>query len=439
MNNRYFLSVIIAGLASGLVGCASEPPLDVEKINAEYEAFLKATQEAKDKANDDAEAAEPDQTTATAAALPADAETCSYYGSLAANNGNLDNSIRYFDEAIRLKPDYSDAYIGRGLTYSLENDPDKSMADFNEAVRLAPKDEDAYFYRGLGYSASGESDPAIADLSKAIRLNPQYADAYMNRGIVYDSQGKLDPAIMDYSKTIELINLADKLAAEANKQNNAYSPPPPPPLPPTIKEAKEALATKLGVNPEQLKDKLSTALGLDPKQVKEFEAGGNSPAKQEIASWTIPTSKKELKQLALASVNAAVNRSIKRARARINKIKKKLLKWLEGPPPPQDNVKVTVKPAGVHFRLGSAYARKSEINGALANYNAAIKLDGWYAQAYYQRAVVYSAVQEYTSAILDGWQFLALVPNDPQAAQMQQWIKEWETKLAEKEKQGGAK
>ena len=102
---------------------------------------------------------------------------------------------------------------------------------------------------------------------------------------------------------------------------------------------------------------------------------------------------------------------------------------MEEPPPPQNNIKLTVNPAEVHLKLGSAYARKSEINGAVANYNRAIELDSQYAEAYYQRAIVYSAVQDYNSAISDGAQFLKLAPIDPRADQMKQWIEEWQNQV----------
>ena len=115
-----------------------------------------------------------------------------------------DKAIADYNEAIRLKPDFAEAYNARGNAYDEKGDHDKAIADYNEAIRLKPGLAEAYYNRGLAYRRKGDLDKAIADYTEAIRLKPDNAPAYHNRGIAYRKKGDLDKAIADYNEAIRL-------------------------------------------------------------------------------------------------------------------------------------------------------------------------------------------------------------------------------------------
>jgi tetratricopeptide (TPR) repeat protein len=117
---------------------------------------------------------------------------------------NYDLAIGEFSEAIRLKPDFEEAYYNRGHAYSDKGDYDKAIADFSEAIRLDPEDASIYNIRGDAYSKKGQNGRAIADFDKAIHLNPENASAYDRRGHVYDRKGDYSKAMTDYSEAIRL-------------------------------------------------------------------------------------------------------------------------------------------------------------------------------------------------------------------------------------------
>jgi TonB family protein len=53
--------------------------------------------------------------------------------------GDNASAINAFNEAIRLRPTFAEAYIMRGSIYQAVGQRDKALADFNEAIRLGPK------------------------------------------------------------------------------------------------------------------------------------------------------------------------------------------------------------------------------------------------------------------------------------------------------------
>ncbi len=121
------------------------------------------------------------------------------------DNGQLDNAIVEFNQAIWLDADYAPAYNNRGLAYYRKGEYDHAIADYAEAIELDPNRAFVYNNRGLAYYRKGEYDHAIADYSRAIELDPDYAQAYNNRGLAYqEGKDEYDRAITDATTTIAL-------------------------------------------------------------------------------------------------------------------------------------------------------------------------------------------------------------------------------------------
>ena len=119
--------------------------------------------------------------------------------------GEFDKAIADCTEAIRLDPEYANAYSNRGIAYAKNREFDKAIADCTKAIYLDPKYAEAYYNRAIVYARSKAAlDDVIADYTEAIRLNPQYAKAYYNRGMTYEAKGEYDQAIRDYSQGIAL-------------------------------------------------------------------------------------------------------------------------------------------------------------------------------------------------------------------------------------------
>jgi lipoprotein NlpI len=120
------------------------------------------------------------------------------------NKGENDRAIQDFNEAIRLNPNYAQAYNNRGIAYFDKRENDRAIQDFNEAIRLDPNAFEAYGNRGYAYRNKGDNDRAIQDFNEVIRLNPNLTVAYINRGIAYRNKQEYDRAIQDFNEAIRL-------------------------------------------------------------------------------------------------------------------------------------------------------------------------------------------------------------------------------------------
>ncbi len=115
-----------------------------------------------------------------------------------------DEQILCYSEAIRLKPDFGEAFKNRGHAQYEKDDLEGAIADHTEAIRLSPCNAFYRSFRGIARQAKGDRDGAIADYTEAIRLKPDLSGAFNARGIAREFNGDLDGAIRDYDEAIRL-------------------------------------------------------------------------------------------------------------------------------------------------------------------------------------------------------------------------------------------
>ena len=104
-----------------------------------------------------------------------------YYFYLGLVEADYNEKLKYYDKAIKLNPDYTDAYINRGLVKNELQDFDGSIADYNKAIELDSKCSLAYNNRGYTKYKKGDYEGALKDYNKAILLNPKLNIALDNK------------------------------------------------------------------------------------------------------------------------------------------------------------------------------------------------------------------------------------------------------------------
>ena len=125
-------------------------------------------------------------------------------GAININLERHEEAISDLNEAIRLNPNYVEAYVLRGLSNNNLGRREEAISDANEAIRLNPNSAEAYFLRGLSNNNLGRREEAISDLNEAIRLNPNSAQVYFLRGTVKGNLSKLEEAKADYQTALKI-------------------------------------------------------------------------------------------------------------------------------------------------------------------------------------------------------------------------------------------
>jgi tetratricopeptide (TPR) repeat protein len=132
---------------------------------------------------------------------------------------DLNQGLSDANKAIQLNPRLGIGYFARAYVYSEKNDYDRAIADYTEAIRLNPNFAPAYNNRGIRYSEKNDNDRAIADFTEAIRINPNYSTAYISRGNAFYDKKDYDRAIADYT---EAIRINPNYSNAYNNRGDAY-------------------------------------------------------------------------------------------------------------------------------------------------------------------------------------------------------------------------
>jgi tetratricopeptide (TPR) repeat protein len=121
--------------------------------------------------------------------------------------GNYQQALANYDKAIKLNPQYAEAYNNRGnLRYVHLKNPTGALADYDRSIALRPNSTLTYVNRG-GLRADEFNDikGAIADFDKSITLDNQDYLVYNNRGYLKDANlNDLRGALLDYDRAIAL-------------------------------------------------------------------------------------------------------------------------------------------------------------------------------------------------------------------------------------------
>jgi len=125
-----------------------------------------------------------------------------------------EDAIQAFNEVVKLRPDYADAYTNIALTEIEWQKYDSARAAIEKALALSPGNARSLYYAALLERRAGHSDAEVADLLEVVRQYPDSRDAQRELGISYYQQHKYDQAMHAFTE-LQRID-PDDLAAHYN-------------------------------------------------------------------------------------------------------------------------------------------------------------------------------------------------------------------------------
>lgn len=116
-------------------------------------------------------------------------------------------AVEDYTQAIKLNPNFIEAYIKRGSTRYKLGDDRGVLQDCTQVLSINPNLAPAYYYQGRARYRLGYTQAAIEAYTQAIRLEADHAQAYYHRGLANNDLKEFAPAIEDLQKAGEFFSV----------------------------------------------------------------------------------------------------------------------------------------------------------------------------------------------------------------------------------------
>jgi len=118
--------------------------------------------------------------------------------------GNLDEAMQRYLEAVRLAPDPARAHLNRGNILLLQGDLQGALDAFRTAIKHQPDYAGAYYNIGHALLGNGQLDEAAASYRRALEIQPDYAEVHCSLGVVLKDLGQLGDAVAHFQRALEI-------------------------------------------------------------------------------------------------------------------------------------------------------------------------------------------------------------------------------------------
>jgi tetratricopeptide (TPR) repeat protein len=88
------------------------------------------------------------------------------------NLGRIEEAISSFDQALKFKPDYHDAWNNRSAALLNLGRIEEAISSVDQALKIKPDDASLWYNKACCYALQGNIKPTIENLQQAINLNP---------------------------------------------------------------------------------------------------------------------------------------------------------------------------------------------------------------------------------------------------------------------------
>lgn len=114
-------------------------------------------------------------------------------------------ALAAFEEAVRLKPGYTEALYETGWCRNELEQYKEATAIFREVRKTWPQISKLHFELGYAFEKSGMYDSALTCYFRCLELNPDYKGAYKRVGYVYYHQDRYTDALNQFGRFEEIM------------------------------------------------------------------------------------------------------------------------------------------------------------------------------------------------------------------------------------------
>ncbi len=154
--------------------------------------------------------------------IPQNTDALHLLGLVKYQTGESKKAIELIEKAVSIRGDIAIFHGNLGMVYDSIGDEEKSIREFERALSLNPNYEGAwraYYNLGIYYSSIGEIEKALENYNKSINLKKDFAEAYWNRALVLLLLGKYEEGFNDYEYRFKKEKPSDSRVFEKPKWN----------------------------------------------------------------------------------------------------------------------------------------------------------------------------------------------------------------------------
>ena len=131
-------------------------------------------------------------------------------GVIATREGRVDDSVRCFQEALRLSPHHLFSLDNLGNAYRLQKNWGEARKVLEQALEVAPDDPEANYSLGMVFAQADDTAKAYEYLQRALKARPVYPEALNNLGVLYLNTQRRDQAVASFEECIRVAPAFDQ-------------------------------------------------------------------------------------------------------------------------------------------------------------------------------------------------------------------------------------
>jgi len=118
--------------------------------------------------------------------------------------GRLQDAAEAYQQAIRIKPDFTEVHFNLGNVYTNLGRYQEAINAYRQAIKIKPDFKDVYYNLGNAYLALNRNQEAVESFNQAIKIKPDFEDAHFNLGTAYLNLGYYKEAIETYQQVLRI-------------------------------------------------------------------------------------------------------------------------------------------------------------------------------------------------------------------------------------------
>ncbi len=131
-------------------------------------------------------------------------------GVIATREGRVEDSVRFFHEALRLSPNHLLSLDNLGNAYRLQKKWSEARKVLEQAIEISPEDPEANYSLGMVFAQADDTAKAYEYLQRALKARPIYPEALNNLGVLYLNTQRRDQAVASFEECIRVAPAFDQ-------------------------------------------------------------------------------------------------------------------------------------------------------------------------------------------------------------------------------------